>query len=497
MRLALRLTLLIIGTFVLALLAITWEQKGRFESRYEEMRTEQLEALLTALDEGANLAWHDGGTMGLQRYLDRVGARQDYSSVHLVRLDALAQDDLFASFPAELRKQAQEGRQVIFIDHRQSPPVLVAFDRLSVGQDVGFRFGVTLRRSMVGESAFVRENLRTFIKNTGLTVLVGLIVAVLWGARLISAPLNRIVAKARLVGKGDFGVRFHVGNESSAEITKLSTELDAMVAQLGELHRRVETEAAARVAVVEKMRHNDRLATVGTLAAGIAHELGTPLHIVSGRANRIASSASTSDDVRAEAESIRSQCERMRLIVEQLLTFARKPSGQPSVVPLQDVARRVTAWLEPVARKKNCRLELVQNSGEVRCIAHVGLIEQALTNITLNALQAVGEDGLVRVAVREEERPSGSERDKPQKWAVVEVSDNGSGIAKEIRNKIFDPFFTTKAVSEGTGLGLSITHEIVQEHGGFIEVDSHTFDEKTSSGEHGTTMRLYFKAEGA
>lgn len=496
MRLALRLTLLIIGTFVLALLAITWEQRGRFESRYEEMRTEQLEALLTALDEGANLAWHSGGAQELQHYLDRVGARQDYSSVHLVRLDALAQDDLFASFPIALRQQAQAGRQVIFIDHSQSPPVLVAFARLSVGQDAGQRLGVTLRRSMVGESAFVRENLRTFMKNTGLTVLVGLIFAVLWGARLISAPLNRIVAKARLVGTGDFRVRFHLGNESSAEITRLCTELDAMVQQLGELHHRVETEAAARVAVVEKMRHNDRLATVGTLAAGIAHELGTPLHIVSGRANRIASSASASDDVRTEAESIRSQCERMRIIVEQLLTFARKPSGQPSSVLLYDVARRVTAWLEPVARKKNSRIELLPPTAEVRCTAHVGLLEQALTNITLNALQAVGEDGLVRIAVREEEKPGGAS-ESPQKWAIIEVSDNGSGIANEIRAKIFDPFFTTKAVSEGTGLGLSITHEIVQEHGGFIELDSHTAAEQNSPGEHGTTMRLYFKAEGA
>ena len=200
-----------------------------------------------------------------------------------------------------------------------------------------------------------------------------------------------------------------------------------MVERLGELHRRVESEAAARVAVVEKMRHNDRLATVGTLAAGIAHELGTPLHIVAGRANRIATAQAASDDVRAEAESIRSQCERMRIIVEQLLTFARKPSGQPSTVSLQDVARRVTAWLTPVARKKSCELSLVPPSADIRCIAHVGLIEQALTNITVNALQAVGEDGIVRVAVREEVRSDKSPDGKPQKWAVLEVRDNGSG----------------------------------------------------------------------
>ena len=126
----------------------------------------------------------------------------------------------------------------------------------------------------------------------------------------------------------------------------------------------------------------------------------------------------------------------------------------------------------------------------------MGLVEQALTNVTLNALQAVGTDGTVRLAVREETRP-GEGSDKQARWAVLEVSDNGIGIAPEIRAKIFDPFFTTKAVSEGTGLGLAITHEIVQEHGGFIEVDSHTLSESEANSEHGTTMRLYFKSEGA
>lgn len=497
MRLALRLTLLIVGTFILAILAITWEQRGRFESRYEEIRTQQLEALLTALDEGASLAWRAGGPPELERYLERVAARQDDCTIRLVRLDTLANDELYTRLPAEQRQPARDGQQVIFIDHRAVPPTIHVFNQLSVGKEAGVPYGVAMSRVMYGEASFVRANLRTFILNTGLTVLVGLAVAVILGARLISAPLNRIVEKARLVGKGDFGVRFQAGNESSAEITRLSAELDAMVQQLGELQTRVESEAAARVAVVERMRHSDRLATVGTLAAGIAHELGTPLHIISGRANRIAGSASVADEIRFEAESIRGQCERMRIIVEQLLTFARKPSGQPSSVSLGDVATRVTAWLEPVARKKSARLELLKSSADIRSIAHVGLVEQALTNVTLNALQAVGEGGLVRITTREETRSTDGPEARPTRWALLEVSDNGSGIAPEIRSQIFDPFFTTKAVSEGTGLGLSITHEIMQEHGGFIELDSHTSGEPSQSGAHGTTMRLYFKAEAA
>ncbi|HEX2571852.1 MAG TPA: ATP-binding protein [Polyangia bacterium] len=496
MRLALRLTLLIVGTFLLALLAITWEQKGRIEAHFEESRIQQLQSFLIALDEGASFAWRSEGTVGLRSYLDRMAASQHYFSMRLVRLDALDHDELFARLPADQREQAREGQRVVFVEHHASPPTIIAFSQLSVGKEAGVPFCVAMSRAMVGEASFVRANLRTFLLHTGLTVLVGLVVAVILGARLISAPLNRIVAKARIVGQGDFEVRFRTGEESSTEIAMLSMELDAMVQRLGELQARVESEAAARVAVVERMRHNDRLATVGTLAAGIAHELGAPLHIVSGRANRIAASPSASEEARSEAESIRSQCERMRIIVEQLLTFARKPSGPPSSVSLVDVASRVTAWLQPVARKKGARLERAAGGADVRCVAHVGLVEQALTNVTLNALQAVGEGGMVRVAVREETRRGETSEARPARWAVLEVSDNGSGIAPEIRAKIFDPFFTTKSIGEGTGLGLAITHEIVQEHGGFIELDSRTSGETPQSGEHGTTMRLYFRLDG-
>lgn len=499
MRLAFRLALLIVGIFVVALAAITWEQEGRLETRFEDVRTGQLEVLLSALDESASLAFRSGGTEGLDRYLQRLAERQDDFAIRRVRLDALEQDALFAHLPPDRRERAKAGERVVFVDHDASPPVVVAFDRLSIGKESGAPLGVAMARSLEGESSFVYRSLRSFLMPTGLTVLAGLAVAVVLGARLISNPLDRIVDKARLVGKGDFTVRFRDEDHSGSEIAMLSAELDSMVQKLGELRERAENEAAARVAAVDRMRHNDRLATVGTLAAGIAHELGTPLHVISGRAKRIAGSSGVTEKVREEAESIRAQCERMRIIVEQLLTFARKPGGTPDAVSLVEVARRVTAWLEPIARKREARLELATGEAEVRCVAHVGLVEQALTNVTLNAIQAVGAGGTVRVAAREERRPApgAGPRAEPARWAVLEVSDDGSGIAEELQRKVFDPFFTTKSVGEGTGLGLAITHEIVQEHGGFIVMDSHTAGAPSGSGRHGTTMRLFFPAEAS
>ncbi len=497
MRLALRLMLLLVGILVLALAAVAWEQRGREEARYEEARIGQMVAVLGALDEGARLAWQTDGKPGLERYLERLSRRQEYFSIRLVRLDALAGDAHFERLPPGHRRRAQNGERVIFIDRSATPAVIVAFDKLSVG-DERDSFGVEISRTMVGEEGFVRTSLGSFLRTTGLTIVLGIVAALVLGARLISAPLAQIVQKARLVGQGDFGVRFDDGTDPGSEIGMLRTELDAMVEQLAELRRRAETETAARVAAIERMRHNDRLATVGTLAAGIAHELGTPLHVVAGRARRIASSHEVSAPIRVEAESIRSQCERMRVIIEQLLTFARKPSAAPGPVVLHDVAARVTTWLEPIARKKQARLELEPDpASDVRCIAHVGLVEQALTNVMLNAIQAVGDGGAVRVSVCDEVRPGpDAGEDSAARWAVIEVSDDGVGIDPEIRTKIFDPFFTTKSIGDGTGLGLAITHEIVQEHGGFITVDSATALDAGNEG-HGTTMRLFFPREGA
>ncbi|MEZ4303047.1 MAG: ATP-binding protein, partial [Polyangiaceae bacterium] len=491
------LALLIVAIFVVALAAITWEQEGRLETRFEEVTAGQLEVLLSTLDEGASLAFRSGGTAELDRYLARLAERQDDFSIHRVRLDTLEQDALFAQLPPDERERARAGERVVHVNHDANPPVVVAFDRLSVGKEAGESLGIAMTRSLKGEQSFVSRSLRSFLIPTGLTILIGLAVAVILGARLISNPLDRIVGKARLVGKGDFTVRFQDEDASSSEIATLKSELDSMVQKLGELRERAENEAAARVAAVDRMRHNDRLATVGTLAAGIAHELGTPLHVISGRAKRISGMSGVTEKVREEAESIRTQCERMRIIVEQLLTFARKPGGSRDTISLGDLARRVKTWLAPLAKKKDVKVDIVTGEPEVRCVAHVGLVEQALTNITMNAIQAVSAGGSVRVTAREERRPAPGESPDaaPTRWAVLEVTDDGSGIARELQSKIFDPFFTTKSVGEGTGLGLAITHEIVQEHGGFILMESHTAEAPSGSGRHGTTMQLYFQAE--
>ncbi|MEZ4296740.1 MAG: histidine kinase dimerization/phospho-acceptor domain-containing protein [Polyangiaceae bacterium] len=352
MRLAFRLALLIVAIFVVALAAITWEQEGRLETRFEEVTAGQLEVLLSTLDEGASLAFRSGGTAELDRYLARLAERQDDFSIHRVRLDTLEQDALFAQLPPEERERARAGERVVHVNHDANPPVVVAFDRLSVGREAGESLGIAMTRSLKGEQSFVSRSLRSFLIPTGLTILIGLAVAVILGARLISNPLDRIVGKARLVGKGDFTVRFQDEDASSSEIATLKSELDSMVQKLGELRERAENEAAARVAAVDRMRHNDRLATVGTLAAGIAHELGTPLHVISGRAKRISGMSGVTEKVREEAESIRTQCERMRIIVEQLLTFARKPGGSRDTISLGDLARRVKTWLAPSRRRR-------------------------------------------------------------------------------------------------------------------------------------------------
>ena len=279
--------------------------------------------------------------------------------------------------------------------------MLVAFDRLSLGREAGQRFGVTLRRAMQGESEFVSENLRTFIKNTGLTVLVGVIVAVLLGRGLSRHRSIGSWPKRGWSAKATWRAIL-IGNESSAEITLLSTELDAMV----ELARRAASagrkRSPARVAVVEKCATTTGSPPSEHWQQGIAHELGTPLHIgvpvapTASRPHRLLPMTC------AEAESIRSQCERMRIIVEQLLHVCPQAerSAKHGVAARCRPSRHGGAYAGGAEKLRN-GFRLCSQSADIRRIAHVGLIEQAPDQHHGQRAQAVSEDGIVRVAVRE------------------------------------------------------------------------------------------------
>lgn len=233
------------------------------------------------------------------------------------------------------------------------------------------------------------------------------------------------------------------------------------------LDERLAQRTSAYVATVEQLRHRDRLALAGQIAAGIAHELGTPLNVISGRAQLILEKDATREEIERHVRSIREQSERVTATIRQLLDFVRRRGPDLGPADLNELCRQVLEMIRPLAAKRQVQLELVA-TGET-AVVHVDYnqIQQAVSNLIMNAIQAMAEGGQVQVRVR-----SVAPDESKDVQVAIEVEDTGTGIAQENVKRIFEPFFTTQKAGEGTGLGLSITEGIVRDHGGRIEVRS-------------------------
>ncbi len=234
----------------------------------------------------------------------------------------------------------------------------------------------------------------------------------------------------------------------------------AFVLVLDRLRARVEEEQRGRETAVAQLRHAERLTTIGKLAAGVAHELGTPLNVISGRASLIADQKVVGGDALRSATIIQHQALRMGEIIQGLLAFARRGKAAKTATDLQELVRGSVRLLQPMARARGVEIA-VEDGGPVVAPVSPREIEQVLGNLVVNAVQAMKGSGRVRVSVSS---------DPKEGVARIRVEDNGPGIPDDILPNVFDPFFTTKEVGEGTGLGLSVAFGIVRDHGGWFEV---------------------------
>jgi signal transduction histidine kinase len=319
------------------------------------------------------------------------------------------------------------------------------------------------------------DNQRDIVKRTGILIagmaLLSGLLAIFLGVRFVGRPLQRLIAKARLISIGNFTEPLKI--RSHDELEELADNLNRMCASLEESQRKLREETAARIAAIEQLRHADRLKTVGRLAAGIAHELGTPLNVVAGRAGLIGSGKLGAEEIAHSAAAIREEADKMTRIIRQLLDFARANTSRKQPVDLRNVIRQTIGMLDAIAEKH--RIRLFYSDGAEAALAEVdaGQIQQVLTNLSINAAQAMPSGGPVEFRLErrtcvDPERSSAA----PSDYFAIEVRDEGVGITPENLSQVFEPFFTTKEVGTGTGLGLSIAYGIVQEHGGWIDVTS-------------------------
>jgi signal transduction histidine kinase len=242
------------------------------------------------------------------------------------------------------------------------------------------------------------------------------------------------------------------------EFGLLATELNAMSGQL--------------VSTLEQLRHADRLTTVGQLASGVAHELGTPLNVVLARAGMIAAGDTTPEETKEYARVVVGATERMAKIIRQLLQFARRKGPQRAPTDMRGLVRDVLDLLAPLAAKRGVSVAAAGSDVRAEANVEVGELQQVITNLVMNAVQATPSGGKVEVTLTDERARAPEADAREQSCLCMRVKDTGAGIAAEHIPRIFEPFFTTKDVGEGTGLGLAVTYGIVRDHGGWISVDS-------------------------
>jgi len=415
--------------------------------------------------------WEQRGAEGASQLLASVNREDVHVGVRLVRLDAPRGSDDAPRVDAHNLAALRAGE-----------PISLKRERDGAG---GHRYtyvpvplrGVTAAAVELAEPldelvSYTHRTVAQAIVLGLLVVVVGAVAMGLLGVNLVGRPLKSLVDKTRRIGSGDFSGDVVV--RGGDELGNLAVAINDMCRQLDEAGRRLRAENEAKIAALEQLRHSERLATLGRVASGVAHELGTPLNVVSGRAQLIASGDLQAGDAESNARIIERQAARMTRIIRQLLDYARRRPTKKTEESVAEIVRGIIEMLAPAAREKNVSLVLTEGTPLPAVRIDRSQIEQVLTNVLMNAIHAVSDRGSVEVDIsrrdglRLPQRPAAPARS----CAAVRIRDDGAGIGPDQIGQVFEPFYTTKGAGEGTGLGLSVAKEIVEEHGGWIEVES-------------------------
>ncbi len=242
-----------------------------------------------------------------------------------------------------------------------------------------------------------------------------------------------------------------------------------------------ESEILSKLA--EQLSHSEKMAAIGQMAAGIAHELNTPLGIILGYTQLLEEDLEGQGEIYEMLKKIESQAQLCKRIVKGLLKFAREEKRTLSEVNLNQLIDEVLSLVEhtlamdfiEVIRRYDPHLPPLKGDPEK--------LKQVFMNLITNAQHAIGEKGKIYITTRYEPQ---------QGKIIVAIADTGCGIPPEIRNRIFEPFFTTKGEGKGTGLGLAVVKAILEEHGASIEFQSPVEDEKLGEKGKGTVFIIKF-----
>lgn len=286
-----------------------------------------------------------------------------------------------------------------------------------------------------------------------------------YGARGTAATDRRLDAAIRAAGRprGTLSMWYTADHPEFAGGPFLREEHDLLQSVAHEIGLLVERSdaAAAKASLAEQLRHADRLATIGQLAAGVAHELNEPLGNIMGFAQLVEKEGTLTDAARRDVRQIVRAALHGREVVKKLLLFSRQSDATRTQLDLNDLIRQGVYFFEARCRQSGIelRLELANEAMPVEGVSSE--LTQVVVNLAVNAIQAMPQGGVLTI---------GTQRVVDR--VHLTVTDTGHGMDEATQQRLFTPFFTTKDVGEGTGLGLSVVLGIVSAHGGVIHVES-------------------------
>ncbi|MGE5817921.1 MAG: ATP-binding protein [Deltaproteobacteria bacterium] len=340
--------------------------------------------------------------------------------------------------------------------------------------------------SLQGQSLRVDQRLRRLMIASMFFILVVAIATAYVVAGRLLKPIHELVVGTGHVMKGNLAYRVPIVEKD--EIGDLAQSFNVMAQEIQEHREHLEKTMQAKTAELKRAQdsllQSEKLASIGLLAAGVAHELNNPLTSILMNVNLLMEEVDDQSGLHGELQRISDDTVRCKRIIDDLRDFSRRHELEIHSCDLNEIVRKAVGLILHQAKHSAITME-PPHYGELPLIScDPGRLQQVLMNVFVNAIQAMPNGGslTVRTGLRE-------------KFAEISIQDTGMGISSEAKTKIFDPFFTTKP--DGTGLGLSIVYRIMEEHGGKVEIESLTEEEAGAAGKNsGTTVRLLVPISG-
>ena len=331
-----------------------------------------------------------------------------------------------------------------------------------------------VRQTLAGMETEFRRAIRENILSRALLLALFVLSVVALTRWSIARPIRTLIEAARAVGRGDLGQRIHIARRD--EIGQLAEEFNRMATNLQDTHAELFRQAEERLRLEGSAQQAQKLAAVGMLAAEVAHEIGTPLNVISGRAEVLEKTIGSDHPEHRHLDAILKQTHRISGIIRALLDYTRprRPTVRPeAIVP---ILGRVADLLLERSRRREVRITLELPIGLPPVLADADHLQQLFLNLLLNALDASPPGSTVRISTGDEirlpaEGRTGNLRGKTEAPCLaVHILDSGKGLTAEQLQHVFEPFFSTKGRGHGTGLGLAIVEDIVRAHRGEIEM---------------------------